>query len=111
MVGNLPLRTTSFVGRAAEVSRVRELLLDPDRLVTLAGSGEAGKTALGIEVARAVAPAFPDGVCWSAHFVMECDAESLYVRLITVAGQYPVPASGRCAEVAGLGSAWWRVIR
>jgi predicted ATPase/DNA-binding SARP family transcriptional activator len=60
-VGNLPLRTTSFVGRANEVSRVRDLL-EQDRLVTLAGPGGAGKTALAIEVARAAAPTFPDGM-------------------------------------------------
>ena len=51
--GNLPLRSTSFVGRAADLRRTLDLL-GTSRLVTLAGAGGAGKTALGIEAARAV---------------------------------------------------------
>ena len=58
--GNLPLRSTSFVGRAADLRRTLELL-GASRLVTLAGAGGAGKTALGIEAARAVADRFSDG--------------------------------------------------
>jgi DNA-binding SARP family transcriptional activator len=58
--GNLPLRSTSFVGRAADLRRTVELL-GASRLVTLAGAGGAGKTALGIEAARAVADRFSDG--------------------------------------------------
>jgi predicted ATPase/DNA-binding SARP family transcriptional activator len=59
-VGNLPLRSTSFVGRAEELARTVELL-GSARLVTLAGPGGAGKTALGIEAARAAHPKFRDG--------------------------------------------------
>ena len=58
--GNLPLRSTSFVGRAEELARTVELL-GSARLVTLAGPGGAGKTALGIEAARAAHPKFRDG--------------------------------------------------
>src|SRR5205823_1492273 len=47
-VGNLPLRSTSFVGRDADLGRVLGLLRR-SRLVTLAGPGGAGKTALGVE--------------------------------------------------------------
>lgn len=42
---------TSFVGRDADVTRVRELLASA-RLVTLLGPGGAGKTRLAVEVAR-----------------------------------------------------------
>jgi predicted ATPase/DNA-binding SARP family transcriptional activator len=59
-LGNLPLRSTSFVGRAEELARTAELLASA-RLVTLAGPGGAGKTALGIEAARAAQPKFRDG--------------------------------------------------
>jgi predicted ATPase/DNA-binding SARP family transcriptional activator len=58
--GNLPLRSTSFVGRSSELQRTVELL-GSSRLVTLAGPGGAGKTALGIEAARASAGRFSDG--------------------------------------------------
>jgi predicted ATPase/DNA-binding SARP family transcriptional activator len=61
--GNLPLRSTSFVGRAADLRRTLELL-GASRLVTLAGAGGAGKTALGIEAARAAADRFRDGAAF-----------------------------------------------
>ena len=50
--GNLPFRSTSFVGRELEVRRTVDQLTRA-RLVTLAGPGGAGKTALAIEAARA----------------------------------------------------------
>ena len=61
-VGRLPLPPTSFVGRDREVALVRGLLADGTRLVMLTGVGGAGKTRLAIEVARAVAEHFADGV-------------------------------------------------
>jgi class 3 adenylate cyclase len=54
---HLPVQLTSFVGRAAEMVYVRELLAD-NRLVTLTGAGGAGKTRLAIEVAAEMAGAF-----------------------------------------------------
>jgi predicted ATPase/DNA-binding CsgD family transcriptional regulator len=61
MAGNLPPQLTSFVGRAGEIDAV-EALLGRARLVTLVGTGGAGKTRLAIEVAGRVADRFPDGV-------------------------------------------------
>jgi predicted ATPase/DNA-binding SARP family transcriptional activator len=49
---NLPAPRTSFVGRDAEVERVRTLL-DAGRLVTVTGPGGAGKTRLATETGRA----------------------------------------------------------
>ncbi|MBN1580661.1 MAG: bacterial transcriptional activator domain-containing protein, partial [Anaerolineae bacterium] len=46
-VGNLPARTTLFVGREAELVQVNEWLAGPDdRLITLTGLGGSGKTRL-----------------------------------------------------------------
>jgi non-specific serine/threonine protein kinase len=50
---NLPHQITSFVGRARELSQVRDLLTTT-RLVTLTGAGGVGKTRLGLEVATSL---------------------------------------------------------
>ena len=59
--GNLPAAATTFVGRGAELAGARDLLA-AYRLTTLTGPGGVGKTRLALELASAVAPAFPDGV-------------------------------------------------
>ena len=51
---NLPVQLTSFVGRDAELTQLRELLAE-NRVVTLTGAGGVGKTRLAIQVAAAVA--------------------------------------------------------
>ncbi len=58
---NLPVMLTTFVGRGAEVARVRELLAG-SRLVTLTGPGGTGKTRLSLQLAAEAIDAFPDGV-------------------------------------------------
>ncbi|MDN3352936.1 BTAD domain-containing putative transcriptional regulator [Actinomadura sp. DC4] len=58
---NLPAQLTSFVGRATEIERVRDLL-GAARLVTLTGPGGTGKTRLACEAASRMAGATPDGV-------------------------------------------------
>jgi predicted ATPase/class 3 adenylate cyclase/DNA-binding CsgD family transcriptional regulator len=59
----LPAQLTSFVGREAELTQVRELLAE-NRLVTLTGAGGVGKTRLAIQIAARLAGdgRFPDGV-------------------------------------------------
>ena len=58
---NLPVQRTSFVGREAEVGRVKELLRGPG-LLTLTGAGGSGKTRLALQAARALLDDYPDGV-------------------------------------------------
>ena len=58
---NLPAQLTSFVGRQAEISNLREALAG-NRLVTLTGAGGVGKTRLAVQVAAALADHFSDGV-------------------------------------------------
>ncbi len=60
MSHNLPAQLSSFVGREAEVTRVRELLAE-GRLVTLTGAGGAGKSRLALELAGGVLDRFGDG--------------------------------------------------
>ncbi len=60
----LPPATADFVGRAAQVAQVREVLGDTsDAMPVCAVSGKAGtgKTALAVHVAQQLLPSFPDG--------------------------------------------------
>lgn len=60
---NLPSAVKTFVGRQAELDRVRELVLSPGvRLVTLTGTGGSGKTRLALRVAETLLEPFKDGV-------------------------------------------------
>lgn len=62
-VGNrhLPIQLTTFVGRQAELTQVRELLAE-NRLVTLTGAGGVGKTRLAIQIAQELVDEFTGGV-------------------------------------------------
>jgi len=59
--GNLPVQTTSFVGRETAVKELAEEVRG-HRLVTLTGVGGVGKTRLAIQVAAELAGEFADGV-------------------------------------------------
>lgn len=58
---NLRVQLTSFIGREREMADVRQLLSSA-RLVTLLGSGGAGKTRLALQVAADLLEAYADGV-------------------------------------------------
>jgi hypothetical protein len=57
---NLPAELTSFVGRRQELREVKRLLT-VTRLLTLTGSGGAGKTRLALHAAADMSRGFPDG--------------------------------------------------
>jgi predicted ATPase/class 3 adenylate cyclase/TolA-binding protein len=58
---NLPAQLTSFVGRLQERGKVKKLL-EGARLVTLTGTGGAGKTRLSLQVAEELNERYSDGV-------------------------------------------------
>lgn len=58
---NLPAQLTSFVGRQAQMTELRQLVVG-NRLVTLTGAGGAGKTRLGMELTSLLTKEFCDGV-------------------------------------------------
>ena len=57
----LPVQLTSFVGRDAQLTQLRQLLAQ-NRVVTLTGAGGVGKTRLAIQVAAQMGTEFGDGV-------------------------------------------------
>jgi predicted ATPase/class 3 adenylate cyclase len=58
---NLPAQMTTFIGRDLERAEIKQLLA-AHRLVTLTGSGGAGKSRLSIQVGMDCLPQYPDGV-------------------------------------------------
>ena len=57
---NLPIQVTSFVGREKEIAEVKQLF-STAHLLTLTGSGGAGKTRLSLHVAAEVLDTFKNG--------------------------------------------------
>ena len=60
---NLPIRLSTFIGRHAELEALNGLLTG-NRLVTVTGSGGAGKTRLALQASAEITDRFPDGVWW-----------------------------------------------
>jgi quinolinate synthetase A subunit len=62
---HVPRPASEFVGRSREIAELVDLITSGGvRLVTLTGPGGVGKTRLAIEVARAAADGFADGVAF-----------------------------------------------
>jgi predicted ATPase/DNA-binding SARP family transcriptional activator len=59
--GNLPVETTTLIGRDVDIAEVTSRL-SQSRLVTLTGPGGSGKTRLALRVASSSADSFPGGV-------------------------------------------------
>ena len=78
------MQLTSFVGRDAELTQVRELLAE-NRLVTLTGAGGVGKTRLAIQVAAQLAGEFGDGV-WYVDLAPITDPELVPVTVARALG-------------------------
>jgi predicted ATPase/DNA-binding CsgD family transcriptional regulator len=60
--GQLPVETTGFVGREAELARLGTLLAEA-RLITVTGPAGVGKSRLALRAAATAAPGFADGAC------------------------------------------------
>ena len=87
---DLPAALTPLVGRGGDVEAVGELMRRQARLVSVTGPGGVGKTRLALEVARAVAGTFPDGV----HFVALAPVSEPALVASTIATALAVPAEG-----------------
>lgn len=69
---NLPRQLTSFLGRDEVVAQIEDLVATAP-LVSIVGTGGAGKTRVAIEVARRALPQFPHGV-WFVELAPLADA-------------------------------------
>jgi non-specific serine/threonine protein kinase len=82
---NLPLHLTSFVGRESDLRSLKSLLRSA-RLVTLTGTGGAGKSRLAVEAARANREAWPDGIWW-IELADQGDVAAAVVASLELRGQ------------------------
>ncbi len=81
---NLLVPGSSFVGREHEVAEIGALL-KRDRIVTLWGTGGAGKTRLSLQVASEAADEFPDGV-WVVELAPLAEPGQVLQALANVCG-------------------------
>ncbi|MBW0018026.1 MAG: LuxR family transcriptional regulator [Mycobacterium sp.] len=86
---NLPAQLTSFVGRQAEIGRLRDALTG-NRLVTLIGAGGVGKTRLAVQVAAEMADELADGV-WYVDLAPITAAEVVPVTVARALGLPDLP--------------------
>ena len=91
--GNLPVRSSSFVGRERELERIGKAL-EGSPVVTLTGVGGVGKTRLALQVAAEVLLRFRDGA-WLCELATVRDPDDV---VDAVAGVFRVQAHP--------GSAW-----
>lgn len=79
---NLPAQMTSFIGRQTEMAEVKQAL-GAHRLVTLTGSGGAGKSRLSLQVGMECLPEFSDGV-WLAELAPVTDPTLIPQTLLSI---------------------------
>ncbi|HLN05229.1 MAG TPA: DUF4062 domain-containing protein, partial [Acidimicrobiales bacterium] len=84
LLNNLPAQMSSFIGRDAELAEVHRLIT-LSRLVTLTGSGGAGKTRLGLQVAAGLLDGSGDGV-WFVDLAPLQNADLVAVTVANVLG-------------------------
>lgn len=86
---NLPAQASSFVGRVTELQDVR-LLVEANRLVTLAGAGGSGKTRLALQVASDLLDGTGDGV-WFVDLSSLATPDLVPATVASVLGQSEEP--------------------
>jgi predicted ATPase/class 3 adenylate cyclase len=81
---NLPLQTTSFIGRDQEMAELKALFPSTS-LLTLTGTGGCGKTRLALQMAADLAEDYPDGV-WLVELAALSDGRLVAQQAASVLG-------------------------
>ncbi len=84
MRGSLPIQLSTFVGRSAELSALRQLL-NGTRLVTLTGAAGSGKTRLALRLGDELQSRYPDGT-WFIELASVADPARVPEAVATVLG-------------------------
>jgi predicted ATPase/class 3 adenylate cyclase len=85
---NLPVQSTSLIGREHDLDEVKALIVN-HRLVTLLGAGGVGKTRLALQVGADLLDRYPDGA-WIAELAPVTDAElvsSVIAKMLGISQQ------------------------
>ena len=86
---NLPIQLTTFIGREKELAEIKHALAE-HRLVTLTGSGGAGKSRLSLQVAAETLDQFPGGV-WFVELAPLTDPSLIAQTILSSAGMQIQP--------------------
>lgn len=90
-VGNLPVASTPFLGRANEIAETTDLLrLTDSRLLTLTGAGGSGKTRLAMRIAERCVQDYRDGA-WFVGLSDVTDAELIVPTICHALGLVDQP--------------------
>lgn len=98
LIGNLPGSLTRFVGRERERAEIAGLLSDT-RLLTLTGSGGAGKSRLGLEVAGELSGQYRDGA-WLVELTGVATPELLADQMKLALGASDLPGCSPAESLA-----------
>ncbi|HSL43593.1 MAG TPA: adenylate/guanylate cyclase domain-containing protein [Anaerolineales bacterium] len=79
---NIPAPMTSFIGRQTEMAEIKQAL-SAHRLVTLTGSGGAGKSRLSLQIGMECLPEFSDGV-WLVELAPVTDPSLIPQTLLSI---------------------------
>ena len=93
----LPAATSSFVGRARELSEL-DSLLRHTRVLTLSGAGGVGKTRLALQLARSVEPSYESGAAL-VELATIADPRLVPDAIATALDVRPLPAQELMAAV------------
>jgi predicted ATPase/class 3 adenylate cyclase/DNA-binding CsgD family transcriptional regulator len=106
---NLPVQLSTFVGRLEEIATLATLVRG-NRLVTIMGTGGAGKTRLSQQVAAEVSDLFPDGTWW-VELVGASDGNAVPPTVAGAIGvRLPSGSSPLDALVAGIGERYMLLV-